>query len=428
MKKKLIIISIAIILLGIAGGIGYYKYQEEQEKIYKQKQKELYQSAKKNFQSLYENHKTEFPKESLTTKDIEKVEKEVENITYEKEKNLMLSKLKELKEYLLIKEKLLSYFDGEILKSTTTLEMIDEITEEYKKLPANFQTLLIKKIELMLPQYNNMQNAIKEVNSLFTDDQKTIVRQDINRNNYNSAVNAASKVIQPDIAGNLKNLLNVVNDNLTKREEAERRRLAELAERERQRKEREIAAAWHILNVPYISQNKNNVLNGCEVASLLMGLKYKGYLKEMTLKEYAENVPKSSDPFQGFTYSIFELAPNTVPHWIAPAPLALYGKTSSGANVIDATGTSLENLDKEVMAGNPVVIYLTSKFNPPKQYIEGAPKNIHVLLLTGYNHITKVQVITDPWTHNDGTTKWYMSKEKIENIYNATGKRSVIIK
>ena len=50
------------------------------------------------------------------------------------------------------------------------------------------------------------------------------------------------------------------------------------------------------------------------------------------------------------------------------------------------------------------------------------------MLLTGYNSITKEQIITDPWTHDDGTTRWYISKEKVEKIYNATGMRSVVIK
>ena len=159
-----------------------------------------------------------------------------------------------------------------------------------------------------------------------------------------------------------------------------------------------------------------------------MGLQYKGYLQGIDLATYASNMPKSTDPFQGFTYDIFGLAPTNVPHWIAPSPLAQYGRSSSGNNgVIDATGKSLDELDSQIQAGNPVVIYLTGKLKSPKAYIENAPKNIHVLLLTGYNAITKEQIITDPWTHDDGRTKWQVSKETVEKIYNATGKRAVII-
>ena len=88
---------------------------------------------------------------------------------------------------------------------------------------------------------------------------------------------------QKDIFSEQQVYLDKVNSELSRREELERKRQEE--ERKRQ-----IAAAWTILDVPYISQNKNNVLNGCEVASLLMGLQYKGYLRNMDLKTYAQKV------------------------------------------------------------------------------------------------------------------------------------------
>ena len=181
--------------------------------------------------------------------------------------------------------------------------------------------------------------------------------------------------------------------------------------------------------MPYISQNKNGVINGCEAACMLMALQYKGYLQNMDLVTYATNMPKSTNPFSGFTYDIFKEDPVSVPHWIAPSPLVGYGKTSSGyINIEDATGATLTDLDNQVAAGNPVIIYLTSKLNKPKAYIEGAPKNVHVLLLVGYNSITKEQILIDPWTHDDGRTSWHVSKSKIEQIYNNTSKRAVVIK
>lgn len=422
-KKWIVIGGLIFIFTMIIGIILYFKYSNYKEE--QNRQRQVYQVAKDNFEKLYSDNKKEIPVENITVSDVEKVEKKIKKVVYPDQKEEMLSKLKILKKYISIRDTISSYFDGDILKSSTTIEMIEDTTSEYKELPNNYQELLRNKIDLMLPQYTNIQNANKVVLSLFTDSTMTSVRTDINRDNYNNAVVVVNNVIQQDVASHLQNQLNIVNTEITNREEAERRRLAEI---ERKRREQEIAAAWHILNVPYISQNRSNVLNGCEVASLLMGLQYKGYLRGMTLAEYAEGIPKSSDPFSGFTYSIFELEPTSVPHWVAPGPLALYGRTSSGANVIDSTGASLDELDNEIAAGNPVVIYLTSKFNNPKPFIEGAPKNIHVLLLTGYNHITKEQIITDPWTHDDGRTKWYLSKSKVERIYNSTGKRSVIIK
>ena len=161
-----------------------------------------------------------------------------------------------------------------------------------------------------------------------------------------------------------------------------------------------------------------------------MGLQYKGYLKDMTLQQYVIDMPKSAtnNPNEGFTHDIYTLQPNNVPHWIAPAPLADFGRKSSGNNnIIDGTGKTLRELDFEILNGNPVIIYATAKFKEPKEWIEGAPKNIHVMLLTGYNKITGEQIITDPWTQDDGKTTWTVKKEILEKSYNAVGQKSIII-
>ena len=198
-----------------------------------------------------------------------------------------------------------------------------------------------------------------------------------------------------------------------------------------EKRKKEIENAWVKLNVPYISQNKNNILNGCEAASMLMALQYKGYLKEMTLQEYVTYMPLSqnNNPYEGFTHDIYSLQPLTIPHWIAPAPLTQFGISTSGnTNIIDGTGMSIDELDKELDNNNPVIIYLIAKFNPPKETVEGAPRNLHVMLLTGYNKITGDHFVIDPWTHDDGRTSWTVSKELIEEKYNYVGKKSVIVK
>ena len=416
-KKWLFLLIFFLILLLIIGTFLFVQFQYEQSVIY--------ESAKKSIQELYQDSGKEIPRLDISFIQVKEVEKKVEKVIYDRERKQMFVRLDTLKEYISIRDLVFSYFDGEVLKSNITLEKIENISLQYEKLPNSYRTLLKSKIDLMRPQYQAIQTAQVEVADLFTDHSMVVVRDDVNREQYNQALAALQLVIQDDVSNFLQERLNVVQFELKKREEAEARRLAEIA---RKKREDEIANAWHILKVPYISQNKNNVFNGCEVASLLMGLQYKGYLENMSLQTYAEKVPKSNDPFLGFTYSIFDLEPLSVPHWIAPAPLALFGRNSSGnLNIIDSTGASLLELDQQIMAGNPVVIYLTSKFKDPKSYIEGAPKNIHVLLLTGYNHITGEQIITDPWTHDDGTTEWKLSRTKVEKIYNATGKRSVVI-
>ena len=273
-----------------------------------------------------------------------------------------------------------------------------------------------------------------KVSGLFTNNEKIELNSGVTRDTVENIRNEANGLKQDDVKaiinGELDKAINIIakkEEEERKRQEEERRKLEE----ERRKRQEAINNAWVILNVPYISQNGNNVLNGCEAASLLMGLQYKGYLTNMSLVQYASDMPKSAsnNAYEGFTHDIFGLAPNNVPHWIAPAPLAAFGRNSSGnQNVIDATGFSLDALDNELANNNPVVIYATGRFKPLKEWIEGAPRNIHVMLLNGYNKITGEQIITDSWTQANGQTKWYVAKNKLENIYNAVGKKAVIIR
>lgn len=416
MKCKRVVILVLIILFVIGGTCLYIDYSYSN----------FFNKTENLFNSLYQDVDSRIPVDNLNINQIQLVESYVKKIISKKEKSEMLFDLEMLKTFISIRDDVLDCFDGDALKSSIVLKTIECVSLEYKELPNYLQSILKGKVDSMVLQYNDIYRVNSEVRNFFVNDEMVVVGENVTRDEYNRVLVEVNKLLQKDIVVKLQRYLDIVNGVLIEREEAEKRRIEEIARRKR---EQEIADAWHILNVPYISQNLSNVFNGCEVASLLMGLQYKGYLRDISLQSYAENVPKSNDPFSGFTYSIFDLEPLIVPHWIAPAPLALYGRNSSGnLNVIDTTGYSLQDLDNQIMEGNPVVIYLTSKFKTPKPYIEGAPKNIHVMLLTGYNSITKEQIITDPWTHDDGTTRWYISKEKVEKIYNATGMRSVVIK
>lgn len=376
-------------------------------------QKKVYTTVLHDYKNLFSGNK-QTPREDLTTKDISVVKKEIEKISYPDEKEKLKNEIVKLNKYVVLRDKVNSYFVVDTVKSTTTVDILYSLKKENSGLSKKYQKLLKSKLENMETQINYINDLKTSVSYLFVDNTYQQVKDDITREMYNSVLLKQNYLKQQDIIAEQKVYLDRVNNELSRREE--------------EAEKKKIQAAWKILDVPYISQNNNGVLNGCEVASLLMGLQYKGYLRNMDLATYAANVPKSSDPFSGFTYDIYGLEPTNVPHWIAPAPLAQYGRSSSSNNgVIDGTGRSLDELDAQIQSGNPVVIYLTAKFNTPKNFIENAPKNIHVLLLTGYNSITGEQIITDPWTHTDGRTKWIVSKQKVESIYNATGRRNVII-
>lgn len=425
-KVVLIFISLVFITLGVICTI--YSYQTD--KLEKEQYSKTYYAYKELF-----IEKKNIPKDEVTIKDIEKVEKMNSKVAYPDKKKKIESELKELKKYIKLKNSIDNSFENNAIKSSVTSLDLENIKKENSKLTEEYQNLLIPKINLISEELNQIEDVKNTINNLFEDENHQKVKEEVTRDTYNAAVSKQQSLKQQDIIAELQNYLNTVDAELSRREELERKRLEEerrKREEERRRQEEErrqqIQAAWSILNVPYISQNKNNVLNGCEVATLLMGLQYKGYLKDMDLLTYAEKVPKSTDPSLGFIHDIFGTEPSDVPHWIAPNALAEFGRTSSGYNnVIDSTGKSLDELDVQVQSGNPVIIYLTSFLNNPKEFAEGAPKNLHVFLLTGYNSITGEHILTDPWTHDNGRTTWTVSKNKIESIYNATGKRSVII-
>lgn len=205
---------------------------------------------------------------------------------------------------------------------------------------------------------------------------------------------------------------------------------ARKAEEDRIKRDAEIEAAWVMLETPYISQTQLGVFNGCEAASLLMGLQYKGYLKDITFYSFVDNMPKSEDnPHEGFVRDIYDKEPKDLPHWIAPDALAKYGRASSGNDgVTDITGFSIDQLKKEIDNNNPVVFYITGgKLDDPRDWIEGIPLNVHIVLLIGYNPITKQIVVNDPSTKSsDG--KMYYDEERVNEIYNQVGRKAVVIR
>lgn len=412
MLKKIgyCLLIVSLILISSGGYISYIYYQEEEEYFYK---------TEKQYYKLF--NKENDPIENLTLSQITNLEKEVKNIKrHEQEKEKISVNLQKLKDYYLLKQEIDKIYPNKILNSNIDSNTINGINQKFDKLSSKYK----KYIEGDLVEIKNQKSYIDsielEISGLFVDIEKKELKENITREQVENSRQKLSLLKQNDLVVTKNNELDYAINIINKREEEARRK-----------REEEIRNAWVILNVPYISQNQNNVLNGCEAASLLMGLQYKGYLTNMSLQQYATNMPKSesNNANEGFTHDIFGLEPRDVPHWIAPSALSGFGRSSSSnQNIIDGTGSSLDSLDEELSNNNPVVIYATGNFKPLKDWIEGAPKNIHVYLLTGYNKITKEQIVTDPWTKSDGKIKWYLSKSKLESVYNAVGKKSVIIR
>ena len=358
-----------------------------------------YKSILKEYTKIVESNTTSIDK-------LNNMKKKIKRVSNIDNRTLLIEDLNNYEEYIKYKNKIDNYYKENIIDSNISNETILELKEEYNKLPKKYKKDLKNILNDIIKQKDNIESFITQYNNLYENDYP---KENITKDTINNLRNKLNSIPQKDFNKEYTEKLNNIEKIINKR----------------------IEDSWVKLNVPYISQNKNNILNGCEAACMLMALQYKGYLKDMTLAEYVKLMPLSpdTDAEKGFTHDMYGLDPLSVPHWIAPEPLKKFGiDTSGNQNIINGTGKTIDELDRELDNGNPVIIYLIAKFNPPKEVVEGVPRNLHVMLLTGYNKMTGEHYIVDPWTHNDGRTSWTVSKELLTEKYELLSRRNVIVR
>lgn len=167
------------------------------------------------------------------------------------------------------------------------------------------------------------------------------------------------------------------------------------------------------LNAPYISQNAVKAWMGCESASLLEGLHYKGALKSTGLVAFMKRLPRSknNNPNNGFAGSPYKVTPGVFQS-IFPKPLAKWGNQYEP--VKNMSGASLSKLRSQLRLHNPVVVYVTLHFAKAQygHYFWGTGiNNSHVMLLDGYKK--GYYHVADP---NQG--KYWVSASKLARSYN----------
>ncbi|WP_201736563.1 C39 family peptidase [Bifidobacterium xylocopae] len=178
------------------------------------------------------------------------------------------------------------------------------------------------------------------------------------------------------------------------------------------------------LNVPNYNQYAAGAPSGCEGASLLQALQYKGRLGGWSLRQFLDTMPHSSNggPNNGFVGPPYTESPN-VYSAIYPGPLASWGQAYG--NVSNITGSSMDALINEVRAGNPVVTWVTINFQTARWGMwsfGAAVNNNHAVTLDGYN-IPGGQVhVSDPISGS-----YWLSRSTFETIYNAR-KFAVVIR
>lgn len=434
-KLKIIVGVILMFVVLLGGVIGLTALRSAD---YWAEQTEVFATTEEMVGNLYSDYEAQIPKIEISAQEVDEAREALGRVKasmYDEWRVEVSQRLDELAKFVEVRDGLAKYFDKDAMKSTTKLANVEEMEKRFAELKDGSKRACKGMMEALRWQYDAMELLKTRIRGMFTDDVMNELRVDLKRSEYDEIVALADGLKQRDVAEGFSDALKKADEVLKEREKAAAEALARAlearrrAEELRRQREKEVAAAWRTLNVPYWSQNHARIYNGCEAASLLMALQFKGYLQGMDLARYVEMMPKSSNPFEGFTHSIYDFEPRNVPHWIAPAPLAKFGQESSGgANVEDITGASLDDLDREIAAGNPVVIYVTWLFKPVTYWAEDAPKNLHVVLLTGYNEISGTQRLTDPWTQSDGSRYWDVPRSEIERIFDSTGRRAVVVR
>jgi len=356
-------------------------------------------------QSLYSDSSLETPKENITIKDINKAQSGILKIKNDNVRSYYSSLIQDLYKFDAIKTKLYECFDGENILSSISSKKISEMQTLMATLSAKEKGILSVKYNLLLKEYTDLSDVRSSIRNLFTDDSLTNVRENVTLQEFELVKEKASVLPQTDELEKNKQYLDTVENYINSRELQKKQAEAyNLAVQQ---------ANFEISSIPYISQTANKVYNGCEAASLLMALKYKGIALNYDLATFASIMPKhETDPHQGFVNSIFDVAPLNVVHWIAPDALAAFG--SKFANTKNVSGIDTNEIKKYVDSGLPVVVYGTYNFDSIKSWSGEVPSNLHVVLVIGYNKITGDYIINDPWSG-----KKTIAKDKFESVYNA---------
>lgn len=142
-----------------------------------------------------------------------------------------------------------------------------------------------------------------------------------------------------------------------------------------------------VLGVSFISQEAAGAPEGCEAASALEALHYKGHAAGMSLASFLKTMPiaANGNPYQGFGGTPYAVV-DGVYQSIFPSAFTPWVAGFGGASNI--SGSSLDGIISQIAAGNPVVAWVTLNYQAPQwhHYDWGnGIDNAHVVTVDGYN-------------------------------------------
>ena len=206
-KNMTLIIVLAITTLIFVGSFfAYRQYTHQQnDKIHLEK-------IQLEYKNLFKENE---PNDNLTIAKVQAMKNETQKIKlYKNETQKLINDLSELESYLSLKEEALDCYNGTIMNSTVTTEDINKLKSKNKKLNSKYQKYIENYIIDLESQRLSIDTEEEKIKTLYTDDTKTVLKDNITINDIEAIRLSLNTLPQEDIKkeGNtfLDNALNIL--------------------------------------------------------------------------------------------------------------------------------------------------------------------------------------------------------------------------
>ena len=223
--KKTIVISISLLILL---GVGVYLFVDYQKKMQEEEERQAVKIVKEAIAGLYvDEERAEFVQD-VSEEDFEGIRKEIGKITNEKSIKSFTKDLDDAKVLLKAREKVRGLLEDGVLVEAideTLLASLAELMTEIKEINDAFAELVNKDVKEIKSQYESLLSTKKEVYALFSDKEHKTMKKEVTREQYEEVKSSIKALLNEKEKNGLQEILGLVNAELTKNEEAEKKRI-----------------------------------------------------------------------------------------------------------------------------------------------------------------------------------------------------------
>lgn len=224
MKKKIIIIIGLIVLLSM----GIYLVVDYQNKQKEEQEHQAVQVVEQAIASLYvDENRTELY-EGINEEDFKQIRERISHVKNNERVNEFNQELEDIEQLIAAQEKVRALLENGIVVEDINediLESIKELMNEIEEINPAFAELLMRDVNEISSQYVSLVKAREEVYALFADDEHTTMKIEVTRDQYGAAKFSLESLVNEKEKNKLLKLLNVIDAELTEREEIERNRV-----------------------------------------------------------------------------------------------------------------------------------------------------------------------------------------------------------